>query len=104
MINRICHYFESVDELLAARSAEMPVEPVTLYISRDVLVDLLATNIMAIIQNRPPFFPSEEDQEEYQAIEADRRAFLAWVRQSGEEQLVVAVLPCVPGANEGEEG
>jgi hypothetical protein len=54
---------------------------------------------MAIIQNRPAFYGSDEERDGYRRAEAERRAFLEWVRQYTDEQLVVAVLPCSPPAS-----
>jgi hypothetical protein len=101
--NRITHYFETLDRLLGARSAAPPEEPVTLCIEKHELAELLARNIMGLIMSRPAFFKSDEDQCQYEKVEAQRRALLNWVRQHHDEQLVVAVLPCIPRPPDPEE-
>jgi len=101
--NRIMHYFETLDRLLGAKSIAPPEEPVTLCIDKQELAELLARNIMGLIMTRPAFFKSDEEQNQYEEIEAKRRQFLEWVRQSFREQLVVAVLPCNPQPPMSEE-
>ena len=103
MRNRITHYFETLDRLLGARSVAPPEEPVTLCIEKHELAELLARNIMGLIMNRPEFFKSDQEQHEYEQMEAKRRQFLEWVRQSFREQLIVAVLPCIPQPPASEE-
>jgi len=104
LLNRITHYFEDVDSLLTASWAARPDEPIALYIDKHELAELLARNIMAMMENRPAFYRSDEERDEYRRVKAERRAFFEWVRRHTDEQLAIAVLPCDMAGAEGEEG
>ncbi len=104
LLNRITHYFEDVDSLLTASWAARPDEPIALYIDKHELAELLARNIMAMMENRPAFYRSDEERDEYRRAKAERRAFFEWVRRHTDEQLAIAVLPCDMAGAEGEEG
>ena len=102
-MNRITHFFSSWEGLLAAQSVALPENPVTLHVGKDEMVNVLASNILKIITNRPPFFSSDDEQQAFERLEAERRDFLEWAKQCPTEQLVVAMLPCRYDGGEGGE-
>lgn len=94
MENRLVRYFIELDALLAPDTEVGPDHPLTLWIGRDVLAEVLEDNLANIDRNRTPEAERPAEREQLDRIAAERRAFLRWVRAWQGVNLFVGLFPC----------
>jgi hypothetical protein len=92
--NRVIRYFTGLEALLARDTPVGPDHPLTLWIGREILIEVLEDNLANIARNRVPLLETPEEREQIDRIAADRRAFLSWVRAWDGVNLFVGLFPC----------
>jgi hypothetical protein len=86
-------YFTGIESLLAPDTGVAPDRPVTLWMGREVLAAVVEDNLANIRRNRTCGSESDAERERYDGFEAERRAFLEWVRGWGGVNILVDLVP-----------